>query len=233
MKQLQYLLIIIVFLPVAGCKKFLAEEPLKQATIKTVAQLEALVDNATAFSNQNNSTAGYSTDDTEIPADLYKNNPGAFAMDYMKYYVFNTSDVINIALDQLWNAEYKKIYTANLVLTYIDQVTGDEATRERVRADAHFIRAYSYWLLANYYCAPYSEANLGSLGLPLKKTTDYSESMKRATLRETYDFILADIQEAQKTTYSDVDSRRTWRVSQTTISAFLRHVTKGNFTEIS
>ncbi|ULT26833.1 RagB/SusD family nutrient uptake outer membrane protein [Sphingobacterium sp. E70] len=77
-------------------------------------------------------------------------------------------------------------------------MSGDEASRRRVKADAHFIRAMSYWILVNNYCAPYAAANMNSLGLPLKRTVDYEESLKRASLKETYDFILADIEEAKK-----------------------------------
>lgn len=205
-----------------GCKKYLSEEPKKQASIKTVSQLEALIDNATAFAIETNNTAIYSTDDTEISKSLYQNNPTRMtSIDNLQYYVFKVDGVVNLAADQLWNNEFKKIFTANLVLTNIDQVSGDEATKQRVKADAHFIRAYSYWVLANHYCAPYATANLNSIGLPIKKTVDYTESLKRATLKETYDFILSDIAEAQKVAIDDVESLKPWRISKKALAAFM------------
>jgi len=42
--------------------------------------------------------------------------------------------------------------------------------------------------------------------LPLKKTTDYTEPLKPDTLKETYDFILADIT-APRIPRSDVDGK--------------------------
>jgi len=219
MKLLKYTIIGLFLL--SGCKKYLSEEPRKQASIKTVAQLEALVDNATAFSDESNLTAIFSTDDTEITKALYQNNSGRFVSNNLQYYVFKTDDVAGLGSDFLWSAEFKKIFTANLILTNIDEVTGDDATRARVKADAYFIRAYSYWLLANYYCAPYTSANLNSLGLPIKKTVDYTEPLKRATLKETYDFILSDLAEAQKVAYDDVDPLRLWRISRKALSAFM------------
>jgi hypothetical protein len=219
MKLLRFSIIGIFLL--TGCEKYLAEESKKQVSIKTVSQLEALVDNATAFSYETNATAAYSTDDTELTKELYQNNPTAFTIDNLQYYVFKVDGVVGLAADNLWNAEFKKIFTANLILANIDLVTGDDATRQRVKADAYFIRAYSNWVLANHYCAPYAEANLGSPGLPIKKTVDYTESLKRATLKETYDFILSDIAEAKKVTYDDVDNRRAWRISKKAISAFM------------
>lgn len=221
MKLQQTLILLVGMICLGGCKKFLSEEPAKQASIQTVAQLEALLDNVTEYMMEENATASYSTDDTDIPKEVYENNTTAFTADKFQYYTFSISGVGNISPDPLWAGEYKKIFTANLVLANIDKVTGDEDIRNRVRADAYFIRAYANWVLANHYCAPYSAENLSSLGLPLKKTIDVEESGKRSTLQETYDFILADILQAQKTVYDDVDPRKTWRVSRKAISAFL------------
>lgn len=221
MKLLQYSIIIAGLLTLAGCKKYLSEEPTKQVSIKTVDQLEALMDNASEFYSESNFTAAYSTDDTEILKTVYMSKPSAFGLQSLQYYVFGIGDIANQASDDLWSGEFKKIFTANLVLENIDKVIGDEAVRNQVRADAHFIRAYSNWILANHYCAPYSSANQASLGLPLKKATNIQESGKRATLKETYDFILSDIAEAQKNAKDDVDPRRTWRTSKKAISAFM------------
>ncbi|WP_158563170.1 RagB/SusD family nutrient uptake outer membrane protein [Chitinophaga silvatica] len=203
-----------------SCKKYLAEEPNKEVSIQTVSQLEALVDNAPLFAYENNQTACFSSDDYEITKEAYKLNPGAFSANTLQYYVFSKDGVADMASDDFWTGEYKKIFTANLILKNIDKVSGDDATRARVKADAYFIRAMSYWAMANFYCAPYSAKNLNELGLPLKKTIEYTESLKRATLKETYDFILSDIAEAEKVTYEDVDPRRAWRVSKKAIAAF-------------
>ncbi len=204
-----------------GCTKYLSEEPKKQASIKTVDQLEALIDNATAFAYEASITATYSTDDAEIDKELYKNNSTAFTVDNLQYYTFQIEGVENLATDPLWSGEFKKIFTANVVLKYVDQVSGSEVAKRRVKADAHFIRAISNWILVNTYCAPYTAETLNSLGLPLKKTVEYDESLTRASLKETYEFILADIEAAKEVLEDDVDSQRAWRVSQKAIAAFL------------
>ncbi|PUV24505.1 RagB/SusD family nutrient uptake outer membrane protein [Sphingobacterium athyrii] len=221
MKLLQYSFLIVGLIAMIGCKKYLSEEPSKQSSLQTVDQMEALINNAGTFAAEPNCTAAYSTDDCEITKELYSKNPSVFGADQLQYYVFGIEGVANQNPDQLWSGEYEKIFTANLILENIDKVKGDDAIRRRVKADAHFIRAYSNWVLVNYYCAPYSPENLGSLGLPLKKTVDFLESGKRATLKETYDFILSDVAEAQKTAPDDVDPLLPWRSSQKTISAFL------------
>jgi len=205
-----------------GCKKYLAEEPLKQVSIQTADQLEDLINNATAFTyDGDNPSQAYSTDDTEIPLNAYALNPTVFSYPSLSYYTFSTSQVINQPSDGLWTGEYKKIFTANLILANLAQVTGTDSVKNVLRADAYFIRAYCYWNLANHYCLPYSAANAKSPGLPLKKTTDYTEPLNRATLKETYDFILADITAAQNTTQVDVDGKRPWRISKRGIDGFL------------
>jgi hypothetical protein len=222
MKIVKLIIAVLALTCNTGCKKYLEEEPKKQTTIQTVEQLEALIDNATAFTyDGNNATAAFSTDDTEIPLEAYKNNSSKWSVENLYSYVFDVDQIVGLAADPLWNGEYKKIFTANLILFYVDKVSGAEADKARIKADAHFIRAYSYWLLANYYCLPYTPANESAQGLPLKKTLDYEESLVRSTLKETYAFIEADLAEAAKTPVQDVDPLKTWRVSQKAVQAFL------------
>ncbi len=222
MKIFKSIIFLSLLFSLIGCEKYLAKEPLKQTTIQTVDQLEALVNNATAFTyDGNNATAAFSTDDTEIPMVTYSNFSTKWSIENLYYYAFNVDQIVGFAADPLWNGEYKKIFTANLILFNIDKVTGDDITREKVRADAYFIRAYSYWLLANHYCLPYSTTNFSEMGLPLKKTTDFTEPLTRSTLKETYDFIEADLVEAAKTTVEDVDPAKRWRVSKKAVQAFL------------
>lgn len=223
MKKIHLIILIsAVLMASGGCKKYLEKESKKLATIETVEQLEALLNNAARFVQENNYTATYSTDDTEIPKEDYKNNAGEFTPEALYFYLFTNDQVENnIAADQLWAGEYNKIFTANVVLNNIETAEGNDALRERIKADAHFVRAYSYWLLANYYCLPYSPANAGAKGLPLKVSTVFTESLKRSTLKETYDFILADMAEAAKTPVNDVDPKLPWRASKKAVAAFM------------
>lgn len=228
MKMFKYIILAGLLSTATGCEKFLKEEPKKQTSIQTADQLEALINNATVFAydgnNGTNGSAGYSTDDTEIPTDAYKANPsGKWTVDNLYYYTFKTDEIIGLSSDPVWNGEYKKIFTANLILENLPKVTGDESLKSELRADAYLIRAYAYWVLVNHFCLPYTDANkdVPEMGLPLKKTTDYEEPFTRATIQETYDMILADLQEAKKTTHDDVNPTMRWRVSKKGVEAFL------------
>jgi hypothetical protein len=223
-----------------GCKKFLEEEPTKQATIKTADQLEALINNATFFAydgnNGTNGTIGYSTDDTEIPTDAFvANQAGKWTIDNLYYYTFKTDEIIGLSSDPVWNGEYKKIFTANLILFNLDKVSGGDELKAELRADAYFIRAYCYWLLVNNYCLPKTDANKDTpgLGLPLKQTVDYGEPFTRSTIQQVYDFILSDLNEAKKTSRDDVDPLKPWRVSKKAVEALLSryYLFLGNYDE--
>lgn len=242
MKILKLLLFFGVFVSLAACEKYLSEEPTRQSVIETADQLEALINNATQFAADGtpgiggtNGSAGYSTDDTEIPLDAFKANPGKWSMDNLYFYTFKVDEIVGLSSDNVWNGEYRKIFMANLVLTNVDKVTGDADLKEELKADAHFIRAYSYWVLANHFCLPYTASikDEPGLGLPLKQTTDYEESFDRATLKETYDQIEADMIEAGKTVRADVDRAKPWRVSKAAVEAFMSryYLFLGNYDE--
>ncbi|TKC09644.1 RagB/SusD family nutrient uptake outer membrane protein [Pedobacter frigoris] len=217
---------IMLLLTGVGCTKFLEKEPARQTTIQTVDQMRALMDNPNAaagngFYEENNSTVAFSTDDTEIPADVFVANVSRLGGDRLLYYTFDIDQIIGLSGDPLWTGEYRKIFVANTVLDNLDEAIGTAAEKAALKADAHFYRAYSYWVLANYYCLPYSPANLASPGLTLKKTSNMEESLKRATLDETYQFILSELNEAMNISTVDVDPTKRWRVTKRTVDAML------------
>ncbi len=140
MKKIHLIILIsAVLITSGGCKKYLEKESKKLATIQTVEQLEALLNNASRFVQENNYTATYSTDDTEIRKEDYKNNAGEFTPEALYFYLFTNDQVENnIAADQLWAGEYNKIFTANVVLTNIETAEGNDALREKAESRCIF-----------------------------------------------------------------------------------------------
>ena len=124
--------------------------------------------------------------------------------------------------DELWSKQYNKIFTANAVINDIDNIT-DVTAEEKAEylAHAHFVRALAYWELVNVYCLPYAEENLNALGLPLKVSTHTDEDLTRASLKDTYAFIEADLKEALKSPRTDVVEGERWLVSQPAAKALM------------
>lgn len=217
--------VVVVFL-FASCKKFLDAAPSKTTSlvVKTTAQISALLDNQNTFYLEENRSQTFSTDDCGITVALYNGGRGTFT--FMPAFHFLTWDTQYIPTatpsDGLWSGEYKKIFTANLALSSVDKVTGTDAEKAFIKADAHFIRAYSYWMLANVYCLPYTEQNKNEMGLPIKSSVSFEEPLERQSLEKVYQQIDADLAEALKiqVTLTQSGKPRHWRGSKAGVNAF-------------
>jgi len=217
-----------VALNLLSCAKvdsYLGEAPNKTTSlvITTTAQLNALLNNYSQFYQEGNRTAIYSTDDYGLTKDLYDARPGTFSsMATVEFMLWDTDFLPDDTREGFWSGEYKKIFYANLVLAYLDEVSGTEEEKAILRADAHFIRAYSYWELANTYCLPYTDANKNEPGLPIKLSTSFEEPFERQPLHVVYEQIESDLQEALKIEVPLVQGgkARHWRASKAGVNGF-------------
>ena len=97
-----------------------------------------------------------------------------------------------------WNTAYNQIYTLNVIANEVMNSRGNEAAKQHLQAEARVRRAYMHWLLAQWYAMPYDEATAdGQLTIPIvteanTQVMDYD----RATMRELYDWITAEMEEA-------------------------------------
>lgn len=219
-------------LTLGACEKFLDEAPNKSSSVvvSSLADLDGLLNDANTSGGVNNyvhdGTRNYqSSDDFGLTPDLWTKTPLVGSLFYGlqdTWYATWDRDLTLDLNDGGWTLEYRKIFTANLVLSELDRVNGSQAEKDRLRADAHFVRAYSYWWLANTYCLPYTEANKNEPGLVLKRSTSFEEGNARATLEETYAQIDADLAEAMKITLPPVQEGklRNWRTNTAAVHAF-------------
>ena len=144
-----------------SCDDYLAKQPSKTTSLvpSTTDHLEYLLNNYSTFYQEGNNTAIYSSDDYGLYTDIYQARNGAYSIDAVEFATWDTEYLPNESTDGFWTNEYRKIFTANMVLNYIPQVSGNETTKARLEAEAHLVRAYSLWELANPYCLPYTETN--------------------------------------------------------------------------
>ncbi|TYR33625.1 RagB/SusD family nutrient uptake outer membrane protein [Sphingobacterium phlebotomi] len=185
-----------------GCEKFLSESPTKSTSepIERIEQLVGLLD-APNYTENFRFTDLTSTDNYDLPLDLFEVYPSALtASSGLPHYVFGIEEVANRPSDMHWNNSYGEIYKANLILENVDQVSGDAALKAQIKAEAYFLRAYSNFMLATYYCLPYHSDHFDELGLPYKTSTSPEQSMARMSLKDTYNWIESDLAEALNTT---------------------------------
>jgi len=235
-------LTVLLALGFGSCKKFLDERVSKNTSLplKTTAHLNALMENYNNFySDENQSFLG--TDDYGLDAANYNIRPSNFTFlpnIFRTFWDVEYSPFTSGA-DYLWassSGEWRDIFYANSVLMNIDKVTGGtEEEKLRLKADAHMLRCYAYFQLANTYCLPYTEANKKELGLPIKQSTSFEEDLSRKTLEETYLFIENDLKEALKITKKLVVGGRPehWRSSTAGVNGFAAryYLNRNNYTE--
>lgn len=116
----------------------------------------------------------------------------------------NVEGTARNAEDRDWDRLYKHINIANMVIKAIDKEGADsDAGRQaiqRIKGEAHFLRAAYYFTLVNLYGKPYSKSTASSdPGVPLK-LTDYVEDVKfnqRNSVESVYRQVIADLEIAE------------------------------------
>lgn len=90
----------------------------------------------------------------------------------------------------------QNIYMFNKIINEVPAATdGFEQDKLSIAAEAMAGRAWTYFLLINYFGKPYNAATSASdPGFPIVKQADVTETkFTRATVKEVYDFIVSDL----------------------------------------
>ena len=93
----------------------------------------------------------------------------------------------------------QNIYSVNAIINEVMQAAeGTEKQKKEVLAEAKVVRAWTYFLLINYFGKPYDPGTAAiDPGYPLITQADVTETrFTRATVKEVYDFIINDLQAA-------------------------------------
>lgn len=92
-----------------------------------------------------------------------------------------------------------KIYVYNKVITEVMNSTGGTQQQKlELQAEAYANRAWSYFLLINYFGLPYNEATSNTdPGYPIITEADVAETkFKRSSVAEVYNFMIDDLKKA-------------------------------------
>ena len=98
-----------------------------------------------------------------------------------------------------WTQMYKLINVANNIIYSVTKLKQNDNAAQlgkiKVDGEAHFLRAYYYFFLANLYGKAYDPATASSdLAVPIKTSENVEDkSFQRNTVQEVYDLILSDL----------------------------------------
>jgi starch-binding outer membrane protein, SusD/RagB family len=99
-----------------------------------------------------------------------------------------------------WNLPYQQVFYANVVLDGLPAISIDDMNRQQwndIKGSACFIRAYAFYNLAQVFAAAYNGGTAASdPGIPLRLRSGINAVSTRASVKNTYDQILSDLQQA-------------------------------------
>lgn len=186
----------------ASCKKFLEEVPdyalPSSSAITDVSTARAAIV-GTYDRVQNYYASSYPTLGT-ITADHVIFNGTLSEYLQLDQNAIPTDNVITVSAYQ---GLYRTINSANSVIAYVPLVNDPlltDAEKNKILGEAYFIRALSYFDLGRGW---------GGVQLQLKPTTDLTvlKGIKRSTLDQTYDQVLADLIQAEQLLPEDATTR--------------------------
>jgi len=123
---------------------------------------------------------------------VYSRGYGWFISDYNYSGRGQTTD--NSTASISYNFNYDIIYNANVIIEEVDEVAGEQADREWLKAQALTVRAHAYLWLAQYH-APTYVGNQSEPCVPLKLESS-EEHMPISTVGVIYDAIIKDLDDA-------------------------------------
>lgn len=99
-----------------------------------------------------------------------------------------------------WDLPYQQILYANIALETLDEIKPDatkQAQYNEIRGRALFFRAWAHYQLLQDFAEAYDPKRPEQLGVPIVLESTFLKQVKRATLKEGYMAIVADLEAAE------------------------------------
>jgi starch-binding outer membrane protein, SusD/RagB family len=99
-------------------------------------------------------------------------------------------------INYLWEMSYKIIYGANVAISMADK-KGNDALTNQLKGESYFLRAYATHNLVRFFAKPYNAANKQLPGVIIRVDKADKMPKARATLEETYNYIISSLKTAE------------------------------------
>lgn len=201
---ISYLLAFCLLIYASACNKqdFLDANPDQSMVVpKTLSDYQAILDNdlymngtaAQGVIPQMLETGG---DNYFVPDNRYNVNLSTL---YQHYYVW-AKDLYDNEPVYDWNIPYRCVFYSNVVLSGLANISVNKSNLElydNITGSALFFRALCFYELTQVFAPPYKKNTAAEdWGIPLPLSADINGQIQRATLKETYDRIIADLNKA-------------------------------------
>jgi hypothetical protein len=96
-----------------------------------------------------------------------------------------------VNITEFWQQSYKSIYSANRIIETI--ADGESVELDQLKGENLYLRAMLHFNLVRFFGRPYPQNAETNLGVPIKDNTLTDDFPARNTVKEVYDFIIADL----------------------------------------
>lgn len=228
MKPTYYIVLVLSAIALClSCKKdFLDQKPQSSRVIPTtLGDFQKILDGIEQVSP---GVAELSSDDYQI-AD---NSFASVTREYQRNaYTWNAEIYPAGFSAEDWNEPYRQVFYANVAIEGLDKLNVTAAEKDlwnTLKGTALFIRAFAFYHLAQVFSPVYdSNAANNPYGIPLRLTADINAATKRSTVKETYDQIFADLQEARNLLPAVFQAANRNRPSKAAVDALLARIYLG------
>ena len=214
------LFIAVALIGLSSCKDFLDKVPDTRVYLVNLTQLKQLL--VTGYTDTNYALVGELSSDNVIDNNSPSDDGVRYHLtsyDQFDEQVYAWQDVDLEISDSdspsgVWNGCYGAIAVANAVLERLDEFestgmiegepisSSDQALINALKGEAHMIRAYHHFILAQVFCMPYRGESMSATlpGIPYstEPEKELDPKYERGTLLETYQKIEADLLEGLK-----------------------------------
>lgn len=221
MKKYNYPVLLFFFL-MQGCDSFLDVK--SDATLvvpHTIEDAQALLDDVLRMNEQTVPARGECvSDDYYLSETVFNGRPET----ERKFYVWDYQEYFGTGND--WSDAYAPVFNANLALELVHRIDRTEKNRvqwDNVKGSALFYRSFYFFRLLTVFALAYDQATADSaLGIALRLDTDFNTLSTRSTVKQCYDQILGDLDEAVK--YLPDHPRHVTRPSKGAVYGLLSHI---------
>ncbi|WP_106484390.1 RagB/SusD family nutrient uptake outer membrane protein [Bacteroides sp. Marseille-P3684] len=203
MKKIIYMSFLLMFAALSACSNLLEESSQDLLIPKSVKDYKELFFGEVMKNGEVlHPYLEYMTDDVADQC-YYGSFPILISNDWREavwsYYTWQQSPEIGksneFTADVAWSSYFHKILMTNIILDEIHNMNGTEEERIDLAGEAYFMRAFSYFMLANLYGCPYDPATADKdLCVPINDEISLSDKMmQRATNAVVYARMESDV----------------------------------------
>jgi tetratricopeptide (TPR) repeat protein len=195
-----YITLLTALILMSGCEKFLNEKPDKRLSVPgdNLENMQLLLNDVNAMNQQVPSSGEIGSDNFYLSgtqwSTLSQSTTTGVNLYIWERNVFNDNDRND------WTLAYKAILSANLVLDGLNKITPSAASQlkwNNLKGQALFFRSFYFYNLLQEFAIHYRPETAGSdAGIALRLEAAIGESSTRASVKDCYDRVIADLREA-------------------------------------